>query len=522
MDSFGQGEQEDAHCHTASPGTMTPMGDSEAIADCHRAPEAAAFVGNVCNNLGRNFDQQAPGSPLQPMHDTDAGVDDVATDEPNEHMDFTPTVEEPNEVFFPQSELNPNVELPGNTVEEKLQSCLDAMSASYDDALVIGGSLSIALNDLGLFMKQVVDSRGLMDNAFIHVCGAPGVGKTLGVRACVQKVNEYWDKEKERCIEKSHVEAPRFVFLKGSEFQNLTKAQAMQKTFEHVGGNPKQLRRPNDLDRSSKAAVFLVLDEIDMLLSKAGTEEYLRSIVGFAADENMRLGLIGISNSVDNIGLSDLGFSGTRIVFRTYDKDDLVRIITSKIGTSVVDEKTLEFLAKKVAAASGDARTMLGLVATAVEASREMLKEPILSASLSGPVVKIPHAMAAVKKQNPKNKDLIESLPKFEKFTLWCLVNFSKSCLDKEVTLGCLFDNCKRAFGVDCSHTIEDFKGIVERLIDTGLLKLNVTPLSGTNDSTQTTLSFDMQLEEVVSALEEGVGAQEFYQRMKSRCHLLQ
>lgn len=298
---------------------MTPGVDSEAIADCNRAPDAVS-PGNARNNLGRNFDKQAPDSQVPNGKTTDS----IKNSEPSHPVNEAAATEfdknnaasiragdEPNatqEFFPPSAEVASQVVLSGKTVEEKLQSCLDAMKVGYDDELVVGGSLSAALGRVGCFMKEVVDSRGLMKNAFLHICGAPGIGKTLGVRACEKKMGQYWNDEKGRSIEKAHLEAPKFIFLKGSEFQNLTKAQAMQKTFAHIGGSAKQLRRPGDLERSSKSAVILILDEIDMLISKPGTEEYLRTFAGYAADENMRLGLIGISNSIDNDGLKEVGF----------------------------------------------------------------------------------------------------------------------------------------------------------------------------------------------------------------------
>lgn len=214
---------------------------------------------------------------------------------------------------------------------------------------------------------------------------------------------------------------------------------------------------------------------------------------------------------------------GSRIVFQTYDKEDLVSIITSKVGSSVVDERMIAFLASKVAATSGDARTMLGLVASAIEACREKLPKAKLSAVLSEPVVKMPHAMMAVKKQNPKVKDLIESLPNFEKYTLCCGVNLSRARLGQALTLGRLFNDCLYAFGIgsDCQLTIEDFKQLLERLIDKGLLKLeNGHQLSGVNfeDLKQIPLRFDLQLEDVVFALKEGMEKEGFYQKIKERC----
>lgn len=133
--------------------------------------------------------------------------------------------------------------------------------------------------------------------------------------------------------------------------------------------------------------------------------------------------------------------------------------------------------------------------------------------------MKMPHALVAVKKQNPKTKELIDSLPKYEKFTLCCAFNFAQAWLGKELSLGRLFADCKEAFGMECPLTIEDFKGILERLVDSGLLKLDIVAQNfNAGDLTQAQLRFDDQLEDVISALEEGIEKEAFYQRMKERC----
>jgi hypothetical protein len=181
----------------------------------------------------------------------------------------------------------------------------------------------------------------------------------------------------------------------------------------------------------------------------------------------------------------------------------------------------IAFLASKVAATSGDARTMLGLVASAIEACRGKMPKAELSAVSMGPVVKMPHAMMAVKKQIFKVKDLIESLPNFEKYTLCCCVNLSRARVGQQLTLGRLFNDSIYAFGIDCQLTIEDFKLMLENLIDKGLLKMeNGAQFSGVNseDLKQIPLRFDLQLEDVVLALEEGIEKEGFYQRIRERC----
>ena len=198
-------------------------------------------------------------------------------------------------------------DLPGSKVEDKLNACLEALKINYDDDLVVGDALATSLDRIDAFLKQVIESRGLIPNAYLHVCGGPGVGKTAGVHSCVKKLKRYWSEHASKKIENSNWYAPKFIFLKGSELQNLSSKAAIGKTFEENGIKQKALRKPTDLDQSKKAAIILVLDEIDMLVSNKRPGEYLKEMIRYASDESMMLGMICISNAIRITGFQPLG-----------------------------------------------------------------------------------------------------------------------------------------------------------------------------------------------------------------------
>lgn len=208
---------------------------------------------------------------------------------------------------------------------------------------------------------------------------------------------------------------------------------------------------------------------------------------------------------------------GQRIVFGTYDKEDLVDMITSNIGKEVVDEKVVAFLASKVSATSGDIRSMLGLVASAVEACEANSLPDKLDAPLTSPIVKMPHALIAAKPLTTKVKDIIESLPKYERYVLCCGVNLSEALMGQELTLERFHNLCIFAFGYDLQLTIEDFTGVLENLADKDLLRFDK---ESARDPMRlhTKIKLDLQLDDVVSALGSGLQKQEFYRRMKQRC----
>ncbi|KAL3937176.1 MAG: hypothetical protein SGBAC_007660, partial [Bacillariaceae sp.] len=208
---------------------------------------------------------------------------------------------------------------------------------------------------------------------------------------------------------------------------------------------------------------------------------------------------------------------GQRIVFGTYDKEDLVDMITSNIGKEVVDEKVVAFLASKVSATSGDIRTMFGLVANAVEACEANSLPAKLHAPLISPIVKMPHALIAAKSLTTKVKDVIESLPRYETYVLCCGVSLSEALGGQELTLERFHNLCIFALGYDLQLTIEDFIGVLERLADKDLLKFDKKTARDPM-CLHTKIKLDLQLGDVVSALESGLQKEEFYKRMKQRC----
>jgi hypothetical protein len=169
---------------------------------------------------------------------------------------------------------------------------------------------------------------------------------------------------------------------------------------------------------------------------------------------------------------------------------------------------------------------MVGLVSCAIEACREKTPKARLAAELTSPVVKLPHAMMAIKKQNPKIKDLINACPNYEKYTLCCGVHLSRALEGQDVTLGRLFQMCMEAFGNIGKLEMEDFKGILERLVDKGLLKMaddekKSFSRAPSGNLIYFPLRFGLQLEDVVSALEEGILKEPFYQTIVRRCDAL-
>ena len=210
-------------------------------------------------------------------------------------------------------------------------------------------------------------------------------------------------------------------------------------------------------------------------------------------------------------------------MFSTYSEEVLVLIVESCIGRTVVDPKVVEYMASKVSATSGDARKCLSLVAKAIELCRQKGPTSFLESIVLGPVVKMPHAMMAIRESNIQITDVIDALPSYQKYTLVVGVHLSREFKKtKLIQFGELKNRALAAFGflpnLDCVITLEDFRGIMEKLVDAGLLKGDgfdyLTPM-GVLLTRE--VHFELQLEDVESVLEQTVLQETFYKGMLHR-----
>ena len=194
----------------------------------------------------------------------------------------------------------------------------------------------------------------------------------------------------------------------------------------------------------------------------------------------------------------------------------------AKIGFSVVHQKAHEFIAAKVANSSGDARQYLDLVEKAIIYSRRFMNLFQRCEPLKKPCVTIRDAMVAIRETNQKCKETILALTSYEKMTLCAGVHLSRKLGGKPVRMGKLRTLVMTALGMEADVSLEEFKGIIERLQDSGLLKLQEREKQAFTKMPMLALlhypvQFDLQLEDVDSALENTLMREDFYKRMVGR-----
>jgi Cdc6-like AAA superfamily ATPase len=199
-----------------------------------------------------------------------------------------------------------------------------------------------------------------------------------------------------------------------------------------------------------------------------------------------------------------------------------VAITESKIGFSVVDKKAMEFVAAKVAASSGDARKYIELVTKSIQNCLMKLSLTKQELPLTKPVVTIKEAMMAIRETNIKYKDIIQNLTTSEKVALCAGVHLARKFDGEGATMRMIRDLTMVAMGFENDVSLEDFKGVLERLQDSGLLLIGLEDKRKLSSMKMVDLlnhpfRFDLQLEDVESALEDTVMKEGFYQKLVDR-----
>ena len=208
---------------------------------------------------------------------------------------------------MPRLPTSPLITLPDveTTVGAKLQKCKEMLKLESGE-ITFGGEHSkttARVLQIMQFLRAVVKSEGghggrRGEPAALHVCGVPGSGKTMAVDWCCNKALELakdsaeeWDK------------APTFYRINGSHYENLTTKLDFLKDLKTVlSANKGQTFSESDRRGSKiakKSTVVLVMDEIDLLVSDK-SENFLSSLLGWASNEQMTFGIIGISNFIEN------------------------------------------------------------------------------------------------------------------------------------------------------------------------------------------------------------------------------
>jgi hypothetical protein len=90
------------------------------------------------------------------------------------------------------------------------------------------------------------------------------------------------------------------------------------------------------------------------------------------------------------------------VTFASYSEREIQQILQARVGLSVVAPNVLDFIAKRVASSTGDARKALEMAANSV---RHCLEQTNETDSTIGHLVKMQHVVRANKDEAPKKKN---------------------------------------------------------------------------------------------------------------------
>jgi origin recognition complex subunit 1 len=206
----------------------------------------------------------------------------------------------------------------------------------------------------------------------MYIAGEPGTGKTACVTKVINRIQQEHDPKdvKYAFINAMKLSAPSEAYTKLHEQIYKTNKRTKKYTKKE------QHKRLNDLFTKAKGGrpkpyTVVVIDELDFLVTRAQKEIY--EFFNWPQYEHSKLAIIGIANTValpeQLLAKIANRFQQTeRIVFSTYSKSDIIKILNDRVQSlHAFEPRAIELCAAKVASSSGDIRRCLDVCRRAAE-----------------------------------------------------------------------------------------------------------------------------------------------------------
>lgn len=219
------------------------------------------------------------------------------------------------------------------------------------------------------------------------------------------------------------------------------------------------------LNDPSNSHIILVIDEIDILISKS--QNLLYNIFNWTTFEDSRLLIISISNTLDLptrlIPKVKSRMGNNKIMFKPYTKEQIFQIIASKgINISYYTQDALKLSSMKVAAINGDLRRTFQILIKAKDLADEERreKENNKKGNKSNliPYIDKSHIIQACNYLfNSSTKKTIEKLQIFEKIVLGCVLIKISDNHDNKIQIKDLYGKVSN-FLKEYNNEIDDIK----------------------------------------------------------------
>lgn len=286
----------------------------------------------------------------------------------------------------------------------------------------------------------------------LYVSGQPGTGKT----ACMSKILN--SKEYEVKFKKVYINC---TSVTGSIYKKIC-AELNIKIDEQKTEKDFLSLIDNFLSKNHKI-ILMVLDEIDYLIGKK--QSILYTIFEWPSKKNSKIVLVGIANALDLTDRLLTRLNSTcelkpkLLHFAPYNKQQIIDIFKQRLEDAgvleIFPQSTIQLLAAKVSAVSGDVRRALDIGRRVVEIAAQqkrgkrelgdlVLKEIINEEDEKMQPVQLSQVMSVLKNVYGTSENLDDemenSFPLTHKILICTLLLILKADKNKDITLGRLHD----------------------------------------------------------------------------------
>ncbi|XP_049810409.1 origin recognition complex subunit 1 [Schistocerca nitens] len=202
----------------------------------------------------------------------------------------------------------------------------------------------------------------------MYISGVPGTGKTATVRSVMRELQ----------MEAQRSKLTNFKFIEINGLQLTEPRQAYVRILKELGGEKvttqtaqeileKKFTKPSKKDLPT----VLLVDELDMLCTRR--QDVIYNMLEWPSVTGCRLIVITIANTMDLperllMGRVTSRLGLTRLTFQPYTYKQLEEIVKARLfGVDAFDADAVQFVARKVASVSGDARRALNICRRATE-----------------------------------------------------------------------------------------------------------------------------------------------------------
>ncbi|KAH8301126.1 hypothetical protein KR018_002616 [Drosophila ironensis] len=343
------------------------------------------------------------------------------------------------------------------------------------------------LQELREFFTSHLESQ---TSGSLYVSGQPGTGKT----ACLSLLLR--DPEFSKRLQRVYINCTSIASV-GAVYKKLCSELQLKVNGRTERDHMEAIQRHL---RGAKKMLLLVLDEIDQLCTSR--QEVLYTIFEWPALPGSRLLLVGIANSLDLTDRALMRLNARcelkpRLMhFPPYSKQQIVEIFKSRLAEAevldVFPPVTLQLLAAKVSAISGDVRRALDIGRRVVEIAEQQKREGEKEFNMKAleldtetkekqdtlKPVQVTQVAAVLNKVYGASQNLEEDIeaafPLQQKLMLCTLVLMLRNERNKDITMGRLHEVYRRVCAKRNILALDqaEFAGTVDLVETRGILRI--------------------------------------------------